>query len=187
MTKVMVKFVTFYSGVLVRPIFMMVTSNTSFFWSKRQMQLKFIPMLVGAIALTIATNPLAVKAEPGLKSPLLLTQAQEPRGLERLQLTQEQRAKMDEIRRNTRSQIEAILTPQQREQLKAAMQEPRQNKRQAFAALNLTPEQKAQMRQIRQSAKSQFKAVLTPEQLQQMQQNKQFRRQQRNQINSQKW
>lgn len=141
------------------------------------MQLKLIPMLAGTIALALATTPLAVKAEPALSQ--LPTQTQETPGRQRLQLTQEQKAKMAEIRNNTRSQIEAILTPQQKEQLKAAMQEPRQRRRETFAALNLTPEQQTQMRQIRQSAKSQFEAVLTPEQRQQMQQNRQFRRQQR--------
>ena len=149
------------------------------------MQLKFMPMLVGAIALTVATTPLAVKAEPALRSPLAQAQAQEPHGFQRLGLTQEQKTKMAQIRQNTRSQIEAILTPQQREQFQAAMQDSRPNKRQAFAALNLTPEQKAQMRQIRQSAKSQFEAVLTPEQRQQLQQSRQtwrqYRRQQPNQ------
>lgn len=152
------------------------------------MKLKFMPMLVGAIALTVATTPLAVKAEPTLKSPLAQaqTQAEEPHGFQRLGLTQEQKAKMAEIRKSTRSQIEAILTPQQREQLQAAMQDSRPNKRQAFAALNLTPEQKTQMREIRQSAKSQYEAVLTPEQRQQLQQSRQTWRQYRNQEGSQR-
>jgi Spy/CpxP family protein refolding chaperone len=176
MTFVIVKIVTFYSGDLIRPVPMMVLSNTNNL-GKNTMQLKLMPLLASAIALALTTTPLAVKAQPALSQ--LPTQTQETPGRQRLQLTQEQKAKMAEIRNNTRSQIEAILTPQQREQLKAAMQEPGQKQRQSFAALNLTPEQKTQMRQIRQSAKSQFEAVLTPEQRQQMQQNRQFRHQQR--------
>lgn len=176
MTKVIVKIVTFYSGDLIRAIPMMVSSDTTNV-GKTTMQLKLMPILASAIALTVTTTPLAVKAEPALSQ--LPTQTQEPVRVQRLQLTPEQKAKIAEIRRNTRSQIEALLTPQQKEQLKAAMQQSRQERRQAFAALNLTPEQKTQMRQIRQSAKSQYEAVLTPEQLQQMQQNRQFHRQQR--------
>jgi Spy/CpxP family protein refolding chaperone len=142
------------------------------------MQLKLIPVLVGALALAVTTTELAALAQPVSKSPLLLAQAQEPPRRERLELTEEQKAKIASIRSRTRSQIEAILTPEQREKLKAAMQN-RQQRRQAFASLNLTPEQKTQMRQIRQSAKSQFEAVLTPEQLQKLQQNRQSRYQQR--------
>ena len=145
------------------------------------MQLKFMPILVGAIALAIATTDLAVKAEPAFTSGILLAQAEEPHGFHRLGLTEEQKAKIASIRQNSRSQIEAVLTPQQREQLKTARQDTRQNRRQAFTALNLTPEQKTQMRQIRQSAKSQFEAVLTPEQREKLQQSRQTWRQYRNQ------
>jgi periplasmic protein CpxP/Spy len=141
------------------------------------MKLKFMPMLVGAIAIALATTDIAVKAEPASPSRILLAQADQPHGFDRLGLSQEQKAKVAQIRQNTRSQIEAVLTPQQREQLKTAMQDSRQNKRQVFSTLNLTPEQRTQMRQIRQSAKSQFEAVLTPEQRQQMQESRQTWRQ----------
>lgn len=141
------------------------------------MKLKFMPMLVGAIAIALATTELAVNAKAASPSRILLAQAQEPHGFQRLGLTQEQKAKISEIRQNTRSQIEAVLTPQQLEQLKTAMQDSRQSKRQAFSTLNLTQEQKTQMRQIRQSAKSQYEAVLTPEQRQQLQQSRQTWRQ----------
>lgn len=145
------------------------------------MQLKFIPILAGAIALTLTTGGFAVQAAPA-HSPSLQAQAKEPRGLERLGLTEEQKAKMTEIRSNTRSQIEAVLTPAQKEQLQTAMQSG-QKRRETMAALNLTPEQQNQMRQIRESAKSQFEAVLTPEQrqqLEQLHQNKRMNRQQNN-------
>jgi Spy/CpxP family protein refolding chaperone len=139
--------------------------------------LKLMPMLAGAIALTLTSAPLVVKAES--PSAITVAQAQKPEKWQNLNLTPEQRTRMAEIRSQTRSQIEAVLTPQQREQLKATMQESRQKRREAFANLNLTPEQKAQMRQIKQSAKSQFEAVLTPEQQQQLQQFRENRRSQR--------
>ncbi len=154
---------------------MMVASNTSNL--KKAAMIKLMPMLAGAIALTLTSAPLVVKAES--PSAITVAQAQKPEKWQNLNLTPEQRTRMAEIRSQTRSQIEAVLTPQQREQLKATMQESRQKRREAFANLNLTPEQKAQMRQIKQSAKSQFEAVLTPEQQQQLQQFRENRRSQR--------
>ncbi|PSB49088.1 P pilus assembly/Cpx signaling pathway, periplasmic inhibitor/zinc-resistance associated protein [Cyanosarcina cf. burmensis CCALA 770] len=139
------------------------------------MQIKLIPLLASAIALSIATVPLAAQAEP-VAPGLQIAQAQDkiPPRLEKLGLTQEQRDKIAEIRRNTRTQIEAVMTPAQREQLKT-VRESRQRRREALASLNLTPEQKTKMQQIRQSAKSQFDAVLTPQQQQQLQQMRQER------------
>jgi Spy/CpxP family protein refolding chaperone len=59
----------------------------------------------------------------------------------------------------------------------------RQGKRGAFAALNLTDEQKNQMRQVMQSQKTQIDAVLTPEQKQQLQKYQQERGSRRQQPN----
>jgi Spy/CpxP family protein refolding chaperone len=144
------------------------------------MQLKFIPVLASAIALSIATAPLAVKAEPVAPAPPTIAQADNkvPPRFERLELTQEQTDKIAEIRRSTRTQVEALLTPEQRQQLKT-VRESRQRRREALASLNLTPEQKTKLQQIRQSAKSQFDAVLTPQQKQKLQQMRQERRMRR--------
>ena len=150
------------------------------------MKFKHIPVLASAIALSIATVPLVAQAEPitsGSQTSISQTftsqtiaQAQDkiPPRFEKLGLTQEQKDKIAEIRRNTRTQIEAVMTPAQREQLKT-VRESRQRRREALASLNLTPEQKTRLQQIRQSAKSQFDAVLTPEQQQQLQQMRQER------------
>jgi periplasmic protein CpxP/Spy len=143
------------------------------------MQFKFIPVLASAIALSIATAPLVAKAEPNAPAPQRIAQAKDrgARRFEQLGLTQAQRDKMAEIRRNTRTQVEAVLTPEQRQQL-AAARESRQRRREAMASLNLTPEQKTRLQQIRQSAKSQFDAVLTPEQRQKLQEFRANRRSQ---------
>lgn len=141
--------------------------------------LKLMPMLAGAIALTLTSAPLVAKANS--PSGVTVAQAQKPEKWQNLNLTPEQKTRMAEIQSQTRSQIEAVLTPQQREQLNAAMQESGQKRRGAFANLNLTAEQQAQMRQIKQSAKSQMRAVLTPEQQQQLQQMRENRRSQRQQ------
>jgi Spy/CpxP family protein refolding chaperone len=114
-------------------------------------------------------------------------------------LTPEQKVKMKEIGRSTRAQIEAVLTPEQKTKLQAAMaerkaqrqaqrqqgqgerQERRGKKGDIFASLNLTETQKNQIKQIRESSKQQMQAVLTPEQqaqMKQMRENMRSRRQQ---------
>lgn len=73
--------------------------------------IKLMPIFAGAIALTVLTTPLAVKAEPNCQ------------GKAGLELTQAQQNQMDQIRRNTRSEIEAILTPEQRQRFQAALED----------------------------------------------------------------
>ena len=137
-----------------------------------------MPFLAGVLALTVAAAPLAVKADNQSNQPSS-GQAQNKPRFAGVELTQQQKDQMEQIRRDTRAQIEQILTPQQREQFKTAMQN-RQGGRAAFAAMNLSPEQQTQMRTIMQSSKSRAEAVLTVEQRQQIQKYRQERRQQRN-------
>jgi periplasmic protein CpxP/Spy len=148
------------------------------------MQLKVIPILAGAIALTFAATPLMVNAEPNPNAPLPGEGSQPFKKIEGLNLTQDQKDKIKEIRENTRTQIQGILTTEQQEQFKTAMQSgQRQRPRQVFATLNLTEQQKTQIRQIMQTSKQQMQAVLTPEQQQKVEQfrnNMRSRRQERN-------
>ena len=139
------------------------------------MKLKLLPMLAGAIALTITAAPVAVKAQsnqpPG--------QAQNGSQIAGVNLTQQQQNQLAQIRRDTRVQIDAILTPKQRDQFKVAMQSP-QGRRAAFTAMNLSDEQKSHMQAIIQSAQSRAEAILTPQQRQQIQK---YIQQQRQQLN----
>ncbi len=146
------------------------------------MKLKLMPMLVGAIALTLAATPLAVKAQANTSGQMLISEGQKQGRWAALNLTQEQRDQMAQIRQQTRSQIEALLTPEQRDKFKAAM-ESKQGRRAAIAAMNLSDAQKTQMRAIKESAKSKIDAILTQEQRQQLQQMRQTRQQQRQQLN----
>ncbi|NMG21151.1 Spy/CpxP family protein refolding chaperone [Brasilonema bromeliae] len=146
------------------------------------MKLKNLSLICGAIALSLTTASFAVKAEANSSLPLVVAQSQEKEGsFQRLGLTSDQKAKIKEIRTNTRTEVDKILTEQQREQLKTARQN-RQGKG-GFAALNLSDDQKNQLKQVMQSQKTQIEAVLTPEQKQQLQkyrQEKGARRQQPN-------
>ncbi|HEY9652328.1 MAG TPA: hypothetical protein V6C95_16845 [Coleofasciculaceae cyanobacterium] len=150
------------------------------------MKRRFIPMLAGAIAVTLAAAPFVANAQ-AITPPaqrLLLAGGKGPGqgAWEQLNLTQQQKDQLAQIRQQTRSQIEALLTPEQRQQYQA-LQENNQGRRGGLRSLNLTEEQKTQVRQIMESAKSQSQAVLTPEQQAQLQQMRQQRRQQRQQQN----
>lgn len=132
------------------------------------MKLKLMPIFAGLFVIAVVTTPFVVQAGPNYQG--------QKAGLE---LTQEQQNQMQQIRRNTRSEIEAILTSEQKQQFQAAL-EQRRGMRSAIAAMNLSPEQQTQLRNIMQSAKAQKDALLTSEQKQQLQE----RRSQRQQQNS---
>lgn len=138
-----------------------------------------------ALALSLTAVPFAVNAQINPQTP---TQVKPGRNglFERLGLSEQQKSQIQEIRRNTRAQMEAILTPEQKQQLEAAKQARQSQTRQqtpqgqrpkrGFASLNLTEEQKTKMREIKESEKNQIQAILTPEQQQQLQQFQENRR-----------
>ncbi len=157
------------------------------------MKLKNLYLIAGAFALCLSATPFVVNAQQIAQTP---TEVKPPHQgpFERLGLSEEQKTKIKEIRRNSRTQMEGILSTEQKQQLQAAKQErqgqPGQQRGQRpgknFASLNLTPEQKTKMREIRESEKNQIQAILTPEQQQQFKQfqdNMRSRRQQPNPSN----
>lgn len=157
------------------------------------MKLKNLSLIAAAIALSLTAVPFAVNAQVNPQTPTQVKPARQG-PFERLGLNEEQKTKIKEIRRNSRTQMEGILSPEQKQQLQAAKQErqgqPRQERGQRpgknFASLNLTPEQKTKMREIRESEKNQIQAILTPEQQQQLKQfqdNMRSRRQRPNSSN----
>lgn len=80
-----------------------------------------------------------------------------------LNLTPEQEAQLSQIREDSRSQIESLLTPAQQEQFQIVVESAEQM-RQAMSALNLTEEQRDDIRGIMRSARDQGADVLTEEQ-----------------------
>jgi Spy/CpxP family protein refolding chaperone len=89
--------------------------------------------------------------------------------LEKLNLTAEQKTKLEQLRATARTQIDAVFTPEQRQQAKLR-QEQYQEMGSKLKTLNLTAEQKTKLQEIRRSSKAQFEAILTPEQQQQVKQ-----------------
>jgi|UPI000373043C Spy/CpxP family protein refolding chaperone len=131
-----------------------------------------LSLIFSTVILSLTTIPFAVKAET-ISSQIAQVPSPVPKKgygkINSLGLTDAQKAQIAAIRRQAQAQIEAILTPQQLEQLKTARQN-RQIKHQVWQNLNLTEEQKNRIREIRQAQKSQIEAILTPEQKQQLQQ-----------------
>jgi len=139
------------------------------------MKMKALSFLPGALMLMLAASPM-------LPSFTHAANAQTPnRGgremkADQLGLTDTQKAQLKQIRESTRQQVDALLTTEQKEQLRVAKQQRQRPK------LTLTEEQKTKMKAIRQAAKAQMDAVYTPEQkqkLQELHQQWQQRRQQR--------
>ena len=82
---------------------------------------------------------------------------------EALNLTDDQSAQIEAIRTETKSQMEALLTPEQR----ATLGEGNKG-RGGFRNLDLTDEQRQQMQAIHEASHEKINAVLTPEQRQQL-------------------
>ncbi|MDB9466004.1 Spy/CpxP family protein refolding chaperone [Dolichospermum circinale] len=146
------------------------------------MKLKTLSLLAGTLALTLIATPFAVQAQNNPPLPQPGQELQERGPFKHLNLNSEQKAKMKEIHTNTRAQIDTILTTEQKNQLKTAMEkrkaERQQRQRQhhsghekkgdIFNSLNLTDKQKDQIKQIHDSERQKMQAILTRQQQTQM-------------------
>jgi Spy/CpxP family protein refolding chaperone len=141
------------------------------------MKLKTLSFIAGAIALTLTATPFIVKAQTsdvGEQQPN--SQVHKKGNWQKLNLTDSQKQQMRDIRQAARTKIEAVLTPDQLAKFKAEHPEGQEGKREhvkhqggRFASLNLTPDQKTQIKKIMQESREEVKGVLTPEQQKQMQ------------------
>jgi periplasmic protein CpxP/Spy len=138
------------------------------------MKLKSLALLTSLVALTLTTATLRVQAQPAFpEMPPAVREA-----MSALNLTDAQKEQLAGIRAETRSQMAAILAPEQQQALQNAIAQG-QPLREAIQAINLTPEQKQQMRSIFQSTRGQVSDILTDEQRQQLHQQLNSRREQR--------
>jgi len=134
------------------------------------MNIKVWSFLSGAIALMIVASPII----PAFTNPAVAESTHEGRGVKKfdqLNLTDDQKAKIKQIREATKQQIDALLTAEQKEQRRVAREQHKKTR------LNLTEDQKAKIKAIRQDSKAQIEAVLTPEQKQKLQELRQQWRQ----------
>jgi periplasmic protein CpxP/Spy len=149
-------------------------------------KIKPLSLLAGAIALSLSfASALPAFSQSTGKPPAPPEQPTEqnrmPRHRNFLNLTADQQAQMEQIHQDTRSQIDNILTAEQKAQLEAARENggaPRRGENRGmpgrgFDSLNLTDEQRSQIESVRSAAKEKMDAILTPEQRQQMEQHRQ--------------
>lgn len=120
--------------------------------------------LAGAIVLISPLVGTIVRAE---SAPIQSFPTQEFPVLQGINLTSQQQAQLVQIRTQTRSQMQQILSAEQRNQFKSALEQGL-GLQQAIAAMNLTPTQQTQVREVLQNSRKQMSSVLTPEQKQQL-------------------
>ncbi|NJN22819.1 MAG: hypothetical protein HC812_18640 [Leptolyngbya sp. RL_3_1] len=138
---------------------------------KRYLKLGLVA-LVGAV--TLSTTALISQPSPALADPGQI--------LQELDLTAEQQSQIQGIFEARRSDIEAILTEEQRDQFFETLQGNR-NFREAIAAADLTDAQRDQIRAVMMDSREDISEILTEEQQQElrdlMTQRRQERRQER--------
>ncbi len=158
---------------------MMVTSNKTNPKGITHMKLKKLSFLAGAVALTLSAIPFAAQAEINSSSSIVVAQGKKQGGWKnKLNLTEDQKAQMQQIKESARADMQKIFTPEQLQKLEAAKASG-EKKRGVWQSLNLTDAQKAEMKKVRESKKAQFEAILTDEQKAQMQEMKQMRQNRR--------
>lgn len=151
------------------------------------MNLKRILLIPGALSLAfLAVAPVlpgltqtdSAPVQPGKKNRM------------QLNLTEDQKNRMNQIRESTRTQIQAVLDRELTAEQKATLSTApnRRGGMPNLAALQLTDEQKqrirTQIQEIRQAARQEMLNILTPEQQQQLQQKQQQRQNKREQRQS---
>ncbi|MEM7714549.1 MAG: P pilus assembly/Cpx signaling pathway, periplasmic inhibitor/zinc-resistance associated protein [Cyanobacteria bacterium P01_A01_bin.68] len=147
------------------------------------LNLKRTSLILAAIVTVGTAGAAFANIQSSSNDSVVVAQSQKREGkregkFKRLNLTEDQKAQMQQIRESARAQMQEVLTPEQLEKLEAAKASG-QKKREVFRSLNLTDTQKAEMKEIKESKKAQFEAILTDEQkaqLQEMKQNRQNRR-----------
>ncbi|MEO0539703.1 MAG: hypothetical protein AAFZ80_02435 [Cyanobacteria bacterium P01_A01_bin.105] len=102
-------------------------------------------------------------------------QAMPPHIADSLNLTEQQQAEFDTLRAETRSQIEAILTSEQRSAVQSRL-EAGEPMRQVLRSLDLTEQQRTEIRAVAEGARETGQQILTPEQQAQLQEHRRERR-----------
>lgn len=142
------------------------------------MKLKLIPGLVrglasfGAIAAmstaAIVMTPVVVKAQSPTDSISAITQLFPI--LSGVELTAQQKIQMAELATDTQSQLEQIVTPEQRDKFRAALSSGK-GFGEAFAAMSITPDQQSKVQSLMLSTRTKLVSTFTPEQRQKILEN----------------
>ncbi|MFM6012946.1 MAG: Spy/CpxP family protein refolding chaperone [Dolichospermum sp.] len=162
------------------------------------MKIKKLLLIAGTLAIALTATPFVAQAQTDTNEPRQPREMVGKGPFRRLNLTDAQKEQMKKIHKSTRAKIEAVLTPEQRQKLEAAKAEMKarrkarrngtqigkgkeRDKETVFSSLDLTDAQKREIRTIKESARTQMEAILTPEQKAKMEQFKQNMRSRRQQ------
>ncbi|WP_017317203.1 hypothetical protein [Mastigocladopsis repens] len=160
------------------------------------MKLKLMMMLSSVIGLAFVAVPLGVQALPSAPNQVLQAQRFPQQGAPgqrpNINLSDDQKERLEEINKETREKIDDVLTSEQRQELEektAAMRNRRGGTQggfggpgaptqagggnDPFAQLNLSDDQKEKIQEIVQSSQEEVKSVLTDEQREQIEQSQQ--------------
>jgi len=139
----------------------------------KAMKIKNLSLITGVFALSLSIIPLVAKANTTLHTPLQIAQTSPHHGKGKLfaslGLSDQQKVDIKQIRQSTRERRQQIISPEQEQAFKTAIQN-HQGFKAAREAMNLTDQQKCDLKQLMQSSREQIKAVLTPEQQMQLEQ-----------------
>ncbi|MGD1913553.1 MAG: P pilus assembly/Cpx signaling pathway, periplasmic inhibitor/zinc-resistance associated protein [Rivularia sp. (in: cyanobacteria)] len=122
------------------------------------MKLKKLSILAGAVAVAFSITPLAVNAQVNSNAPQRVSQAK-PQSPPDLKLSQKQIGEINEIRSDTRTKIQNVLTPKQREKIKTDL-EAGKNARQVFASIQFSQQQQNELKNIMETSQRQMEGVL---------------------------
>ena len=122
------------------------------------MKLKKLSLFAGAIAIAFSITPLAANAQVNSNAPQRVSQAK-PQSPPDLKLSQKQIGEINEIRSDTRTKIQNVLTPKQREKIKTDL-EAGKNARQVFASIQFSQQQQNELKNIMETSQRQMEGVL---------------------------
>ncbi|MBF2027836.1 MAG: P pilus assembly/Cpx signaling pathway, periplasmic inhibitor/zinc-resistance associated protein [Oscillatoriales cyanobacterium C42_A2020_001] len=145
------------------------------------MNIKTLLLVPGAIALSLSFLPVTPVVAQVETAPAV----QKQRGMNKLNLTDAQKAQMKQMREQTQAQIEQILTAEQKAQLQSLKQSGGKM-RGGWQSLNLSEAQKQQIRQIRENAQQSMQSILTAEQRALLEQQRQGMKERRQQFRQQR-
>ena len=120
------------------------------------MKLNLKTISFGILAATLLTTPLVL-----MKAADAVDGDRHSAKFEQLNLTEAQTAQIEAIRTETHSQVETLLTPEQRTAL-----ENTESGRGGLRGLDLTDEQRSQIRTLKEGSREQINAILTDDQRQ---------------------
>lgn len=120
--------------------------------------------VAGLVGVVMATTPMTALAQSAT-SPAEFFPV-----LENVNFSSEQQSQLTQLRQQTRSQLETIVSSEQRQRFRQALTRG-DGLWAAISVMQLSPDQRGQVRQVLRSSRQQLASIVTPAQRQQILQN----------------